>query len=369
MRIAVLAPELKSAYGWASYALDMANALSRQGIEVVALTQPGTSCVAPSAALADWRPVLPPLIPPVRWFTLHSMMQVARVRQAIADCDLLHIMAEPYALVAWLAAGKRPTVITAHGTYVPLMVRRHGLGRFYRAIFARSHLIAVSEYTASQVRAALPGVEATVIRNGVHFAKFQVPQPPPVKHGPTILASGGVKERKGTHLLIEALPRVRAVIPNVQLVVTGGQGDATYLAQVRQRIDQLGLESCVHLVGMISENDLLAWYQHADVFAVPSLAVGDKFEGFGLVFLEASACGLPVIGTTGSGIEEAILDGQTGLLIPQNDVPALADALLRLLQEADLRARLCATGREYARTQDWIAVAGRVADYYRQLLP
>jgi len=100
------------------------------------------------------------------------------------------------------------------------------------------------------------------------------------------------------------------------------------------------------------------------VFALPSLTVGEKFEGFGLVFLEASACGLPVIGTTGSGVAEAVLDGETGLLVPQGDVPALAEAITRVLTDDDLRARLGAAGRAYAQTQDWAQVAAHVAALY-----
>jgi len=103
------------------------------------------------------------------------------------------------------------------------------------------------------------------------------------------------------------------------------------------------------------------------VFALPSLSVGERFEGFGLVFLEASASGLPVIGTTGSGVEEAIIAGETGLLVPQDDPDALAGAIARLLQDEPLRARMGAAGRAYARTQDWSAVAGRVKDVYAAL--
>ncbi|MDP1125088.1 glycosyltransferase, partial [Klebsiella pneumoniae] len=90
------------------------------------------------------------------------------------------------------------------------------------------------------------------------------------------------------------------------------------LAKVQEQARALGLAECVHLPGQVSEEELRGWYQHADVFALPSLTVGEKFEGFGLAFLEASACGLPVIGTTGSGVAEAVRDGETGLLVPQN---------------------------------------------------
>jgi phosphatidylinositol alpha-1,6-mannosyltransferase len=365
MRIALLSPGFHTRYGWARYALELARALAAQGVEVVALTQPGET-VPGDDGLADLRPVLPRLVPRPRLFVARSLLAIPRVRRATADCDLLHVIAEPYSLLGAAAAGQRPLVVTAHGTYVPQTVRRRLVGALYRRAYRRAHVIAVSEFTAEQVRAALPGSAPHVIRNGVHVARFRQPAPAPAKRGPTILATGGVKARKGTHLLIEALARVRQRVPDAQLVVTGIQLEPDYLAKVQEQARALGLAECVHLPGQVSEEELRGWYQHADVFALPSLTVGEKFEGFGLAFLEASACGLPVIGTTGSGVAEAVRDGETGLLVPQNDVPALADAITRVLTDADLRARLGAAGRAYAETQDWAQVAGRVISVYRQ---
>lgn len=364
-RIAFLTPEIDPGYGWARYAYDLGRALHGLGIEIVAVTQPGARLSAGGEWLADVRPVLPQLVPQQRGFLPRLVASLPTLRRAVSDCDRLHVIAEPYTPAAALIAGKRPLVVTAHGTYVPQTVRRPLVGSFYRWAYRRARLIAVSRYTAGQVRAALPGVPVTVIHNGVFFDHFQQPAPPPAKIGPTVLASGGVKTRKGTHLLVEALAVVRQTIPAAQLIVTGRQDEPDYLAQIQAQIERLGLRDCVHLAGKIPEADLLGWYQHADVFALPSLNVGEKFEGFGLVFLEASACGLPVIGTSGSGVEEAIIEGQTGLLVPQNDAPALAEAIIRLLTDSGQRARMGSAGREYAQTQDWSVVAGRVLDIYR----
>jgi glycosyltransferase involved in cell wall biosynthesis len=368
MRIALLAPELSASYGWARYALELAQALGEQGVEVVALTQANSPSVPPrTIGLAGLRPVLPQLVPPQRGFLRRSLAAVPRLRRAASDCDLLHVVAEPYALAALWSAGNRPLVVTAHGTYVPQTARRRIVGRLYRRAYRRAALIAVSEYTAAQVRAALPGATLTVIRNGVRFDRFQVPAPAPAKQGPTVLASGGVKRRKGTHALIEALAQVRAQVPDARLVITGRQDDPMYLAEVQAQIARLGLDRCVQLAGQIPEADLRGWYQHADVFALPSLTIGAKFEGFGLVFLEASACGLPVIGTTGSGVEEAVIDGETGLLVPQDDADALAGAISRLLTDDALRQQMGAAGRRYAQTQDWAAIAARVIALYEQV--
>lgn len=367
MRVAFLTPAVDPGYGWARYALELAHALAGQGVDVVALTQPGTS-PPPDVSLADVRPVLPQLVPPSRGFMRRSVLAAARVGRAVSDCDVLHVIAEPYSVLGAWSAGPRPLVVTAHGTYVPQTIRRRLVGGLYRRAYRRAHLIAVSEYTAAQVRATLPGAAVTVIRNGVHVDRFQVVVSAPAKRGPTVLATGGVKTRKGTHILVAAAARVREQVPDLQVIVTGRQDDPAYLARVQQQIADAGLSDCVHLPGMVPEDELIGWYQHADVFALPSLNVGQKFEGFGLVFLEASASGLPVIGTRGSGVEEAIVEGETGLLVPQDDAPALAAAITRLLTDGALRARMSAAGPAYARTQDWAAVAARVIAFYEGVL-
>ncbi|MEL7672201.1 MAG: glycosyltransferase family 4 protein [Chloroflexota bacterium] len=367
MRVALLAPDFAAAYGWARYALDLGRSLSALGVEVVALAQDGgTADPAPGAGRVER--ALPQLVPARRGFLIRSLLAAPRVRRAAAECDLVHVLAEPYAPLGQWIAGTRPLVVTAHGTFVPTTAARPLAGPLYRRAYRRARLIAVSDYTAGRVRDALPGADPIVIRNGVDAARFQAPQPDPGKQGPTVLASGGVKARKGTHLLVEAFAQVRAAMPDARLIVTGRADEPEYLARVEALIARHGLGDRVRLAGMISEAELLGWYHHADVFALPSLNVGGKFEGFGLVFLEASAAGLPVIGTRGSGVEEAVIDGETGLLVPQDDPGALAEAILRLLRDPALRARLGAAGRAHAARQDWRAVATRVREVYTALL-
>lgn len=366
MRIAFFTATLSATHGWARYAYELALALTQQEVQIIAFTQPGATLPDELSAL-DVRPVLPHLVPPTyRAFMARSLWAIPRVRRAVADCDVIHVIAEPYSALAGFVAGDRPLIVTAHGTYLPYTARRRLVGRLYRSIYRRARLIAVSHYTAGKVRDVLPGSNPVVIHNGVHFDRFQVPAPVPEKAGPTILATGGVKPRKGTHVLVDALARIREQMPDARLVVTGRQDDTDYLTQVQQQISRLSLTDACQLVGQIPESDLLGWYQHADVFALPSMRVGARFEGFGLVFLEASACGLPVVGTTGSGVEEAVIDGETGLLVPQNDSTALANAILRLLGDDDLRRTLGAGGRAYAQTQDWGPIAAQIRAVYAQ---
>ena len=368
MRVALLSSEFAPTYGWARYGLEMAAALRAQGVEVIALAQTGAPA-PPQAAYDAYASILPTLVPRARGFLPRTLLAVPRVWRAVQHCDLVHVIAEPYAPMAALAAGKRPLVVTAHGTYVPQTVKHPRFGALYRWAYRRAHLIAVSAYTKGRVLAALPELDEAriaVVHNGVHYAYFQQPAPAPQKHGPTVLTVGGVKPRKGTHVLVEAFAHVRQRVPEAHLVIVGAHGGGSYAQQVQERVSALGLENAVHFTGVISEEALRGWYQHADVFTLPSLNVGEQFEGFGLVFLEAGACGLPVVGAAGSGVAEAVRDGETGLLVPQNDAEALAEALVRLLTNEALRARLGAAGREHARALDWARVAERVLTLYRQ---
>jgi phosphatidyl-myo-inositol dimannoside synthase len=144
--------------------------------------------------------------------------------------------------------------------------------------------------------------------------------------------------------------------------------DTAYCNAIRAQLEADQLTDTVHLLGRVPDDVLLGWYHAADVFALPALNVDGKFEGFGLVYLEASTAGLPVIGTRDCGAEDAIRDGETGYLIAQNDVTATSQALIRLLSDSDLRSRMGAAGTNFAMQNSWERVAARVLAQYHERL-
>ena len=109
-----------------------------------------------------------------------------------------------------------------------------------------------------------------------------------------------------------------------------------------------------------------ALYRRADAFLLTPVNAGRSFEGFGIAYLEAGAFGKPVIGSLGCGATEAIEDGVTGFLAPQNDPAVVADRLATILGDPRLAARLGEAGRQRAEAQTWTAVAGRYLDLYEQ---
>ena len=164
---------------------------------------------------------------------------------------------------------------------------------------------------------------------------------------------------KGFDVLIRSLCDVDADL------IIGGHGPLT--ARLRRLTNELGLDRRVTFAGFIPDDMLVAYYEACDVFCMPST---ERAEQFGLVQLEAMYCGKPVVATRlGTGVEFVTLDGETGLLVPPKDPRALADALRRLLGDAELRARMGSAGRR--RVEEVFSVkqmVDKTVDVYKRVL-
>jgi len=367
MRIALITSDLSTKNGWANYSLNLIRQLRARGHSV-------TVACARNSPPVDFEAhgLLPSVAPPERHSLLKAMRQAPRVRSLFSDCDIIHSTIEPYAILAAAVAGRRPLVVTAHGSYVNLpRMRRFPLAQLYRRAFRRAELICVSRHTANVAKSLLPGITTHVINNGLNAARFlQRPTLEIEKVGPTVVTLGEIKPRKGTLQLVRAMAVVRERLPDAQCLIMGNpQAGSAYTKQVRETIGRLGLADSVQIMGFVDEEQMRAWLAAADVFALPAMNDGWFFEGFGLAVLEASAAGTAVVGTDNCGVADAIDDGVTGLVIPQAQVAeALPRALLELLNDAAKAARMGAAGHERARTQTWERVADQVIEVYRGAL-
>ena len=367
MRIGLIAPDLSTENGWATYSLNLIRQLRARGIATTIV------CARNSAAVEfETHPLLPTVTPPERHTFIKSLRLIPRVKRLLRDCDLVHSTIEPYAILAAAVAGGRPLFATAHGSYVNLpRMRRFPVGNLYRRAFQRARLICVSRYTAQAARELMPGARVQVISNGVDIARFLEPPAQQVKkRGPTVVAAGGIKPRKGTLQLVEAIAVLRERLPQAQCLIMGNpQPGSAYTTQVERRIDELGLRDNVHIMGFVEDELMRAWLAAADVFALPAMNDGYWFEGFGLVLVEAGAAGTAVVGTDGCGVADAIKHGETGLVVSQADVAeALPRALLELLENPARATKMGAAGRRRAQSQTWASVAEQVIDLYQQAL-
>ncbi|MGH7830929.1 MAG: glycosyltransferase family 4 protein, partial [Candidatus Binatia bacterium] len=184
-------------------------------------------------------------------------------------------------------------------------------------------------------------------------------------HCKTLLTVGSLtklQRYKGIDMVLQALPTILASVPQTRYLVVGSGDDAPYLRELAQR---LGIAVNVHFLGEVSSEELSALYAHCDIFVMPSREILQNgrchYEGFGIVYLEASAFGRPVIGGNGSGAEEAILHDETGFLIDPLDIEQLAECALRLLKDAELARRLGEKGRKRALGEfTWDRAAARL---------
>lgn len=167
---------------------------------------------------------------------------------------------------------------------------------------------------------------------------------------PTILTVARQYPRKNTRAIIAALPAVRREVPGVLLRVVGG---GPMLPALREQAADLGLPGAVEFLGAVSGDDAVRReFFRADVFCLPSLQ-----EGFGLVFLEAMAAGLPIVAAAAGAVPEVAPDGGAARLIPPGDDDALSAALIGLLKDEEGRKRMGAAGKARARRYDWGEVA------------
>jgi glycosyltransferase involved in cell wall biosynthesis len=167
---------------------------------------------------------------------------------------------------------------------------------------------------------------------------------------------------KGLAPLLEAVAKVRTERDDVHLVVIGKPKGRSNIPAL---IDRLGLDGAVRFVHGVTTDRIVELYAEAEVAAVPSL-----YEGFSLPAVEAMACGVPIVATTGGALPEVVgRDGETGLMVPPGDTSALAVALGRALDDTELRARIGAAGR--ARVLErftWRNTADGTVEHYRALL-
>jgi len=223
----------------------------------------------------------------------------------------------------------------------------------------------VSHYTAGLLRdRGLSAAQTPVVPNGTDPQHFRPHDASALRRHLGLpdrriaLTVGRLVRRKGVDTVLRALPAIAENCPDVAYVVVGTGPDQSRLERLAQR---LGVDNRVQFVGKVDHDRLPLYYSAADLFAMPAREDPPDVEGFGLVFLEANACGTPVIGARTGGIPDAVRHGETGLLVPPNAPAAFAEAATRLLTAPALADTLGQQGRHYvAKTAHWDRIAHRV---------
>lgn len=255
--------------------------------------------------------------------------------------DAIHAgRALPEGFTAWLVARLtfHPVVIYAHGEELTTW----GNGGKYKAMrFALRHadyVIANSEFTRDELlKMDVTPARITLIYPGVDVARFRpglscddLRQSAGVGAvGKLILSVGRLSRRKGFDQVIKSLPALVQAGLDVQYTLIGIGEDQDYLLDLARKH---GVAERVHLLGHVSADDLPRWYNACDVFAMPNREINGDTEGFGMVFIEAAACGKPAIAGRAGGTGAAVVDGATGLRVDGTQLAMVEKALQQMLQ-------------------------------------
>ncbi|MER3414802.1 MAG: glycosyltransferase family 4 protein [Gemmataceae bacterium] len=283
----------------------------------------------------------------------------------------------PEGLLAWFLRKKTKTgyLVYVHGEELNIARSSRELAFWTQRVLTGAGAIIAN---SGNTRALLvhdwhlqPG-RVYVVHPGVDTDYFR-PAPPSrhVRHKlgwndrPTVLTVGRLQKRKGQDMLIRALPMARQAVPDILYAIVG---DGPERQQLHSLVDALHVQEHVRFHGDLTDRDLLECYQQCDLFALPNREVAGDFEGFGMVLLEAQACGKPVIAGRSGGTGEALWDGVTGLHIPCDRPEPLAHAIGQLLQDPDRRRTMGTAARTWVVERfRWPIVAGQAQEIFQSL--
>ena len=301
------------------------------------------------------------------------LFSLLKIRAIFKKYDIIHALdGWPYGIIAALASLglKRKLIITAVGTGAiqplynfwkkPIMV-----WAYRRA----DQVVAVSNNTKQEILKIIPNLDIQVINHGVEFEKFQSADwrtKPKIIDGlrPYILSVGSLKKRKGYEYSISAFAEISKKFPNLKYVIVGRGPEYDNLQFL---ISNFQLKDRVVFWNNLGEDALISLYQNAELFILLPQDIKKDIEGFGLVFLEAAAAGLPVIGTKASSAEDALLDGRNGILAPQKDFNQASDAMVKILSNTELKKSFSQESLKFAKAMNWERVAQQYSSLYHNL--
>lgn len=289
----------------------------------------------------------------------------------------VHAVPEVASLVPlkWRYGNRLRVVCYAHGEEVTACRSSRQLTfLMHRAHGAIDLMLANSRYTAGVLRGHIDPRKVHVMNPGVDLAGFDgaldAGRRWRERQGYTdrlvVLTVGRLDPRKNHAAVIRAVAALKDRLPGAELrYIAAGEGRA--LPALKALAQQLNVADRVVFPGSVDGPTKLALYGACDVFAMPAIRDGTDVEGFGMVFLEAGACFKPSLAGQEGGQADAVLDGETGLIVDGTNQDAVTQALERLLSDKSLREKLGTRGRAYAETFDWPRVVQRTAELVEKI--
>ena len=284
--------------------------------------------------------------------------------------DIIHVQGiSKYYSFPILEKYPDPVILTVHGIIHQESMSWRGLLGKYRGYVGRTlerkmlnrakYLIAVSPYVKRTIASMTTG-DISVIYNSLNEMFFSIEKN---EMSNRILFVGGIEERKGLHILIDAIAAVKKIIPDVKLHIVGGVRKASYYDSLSYQIFNLGLQESISFKSHLSDSELMQEYSEAALFVLPS-----KEESLGVVLLEAMATGTPIVASRIGGIPDVIEDGQNGYLVEYGDSQTMASSIIELLSDKKLREKMGVKGKVMAKKYVPYKIAMEHLNLYNRVL-
>lgn len=289
--------------------------------------------------------------------TLRMVRQVNKVvKEESIDVTIYgYILYGLIGMLLQILKGKKYGV-SVHGMDVLKLTRFFLLRWVVKAILIRSDVVMVNSgymrnmmmelgVKRERIEVVYPGVEEIYDRTEKDPGLVE-------RHGLegkyVLMTLGRLVQRKGFDMVVKAMPAIRQRIPEAVYLIVGGGPERE---QLERLVKEHGVEDCVVFAGRAGDDELPKYYNLCDVFVMPSRYIASEgdVEGFGIVYMEASSCYKPVIGGNSGGVVEAVLDGETGLIVDPHSPEAVAEAVLRLYENPEFAARLADNGYKRAK--------------------
>lgn len=269
-------------------------------------------------------------------------------------------------------AGVRTVVSMSHG-HEAGWARMPALRRMLRQIGESADTLTyLGEYTRARIASALsPAASERMVQlpPGVDVKDFhpdsggvRLRERMGLSDRPVVVCVSRLVPRKGQDTLIRALPRIRSAVPGATLVIVGA---GPYDKTLREVAERVGVRESVVFTGAVPSDELPAYFGVGDVFAMPCRTRyrGMDVEGLGIVYLEASATGLPVVAGASGGAPDAVLPGETGYVVDGDSTRHVTDRIVELLCDPELRRRMGESGRAWVEDKwRWETLADRLQE-------
>lgn len=281
-----------------------------------------------------------------------------------SDFDIIHIHGSlaPTLPILVLRHSRAKNLITLHSYY-----RRSKAYTLFRPFLLPyfkklDGIIGVSQAAVEATRRYFPG-DYCVIPNAIDPNQF-LPELPPlpqfINYSPRVLFVGRFEPKKGLKYLLQALPLIKKYFPKCLLMVVGA---GVFGYSYKEYIDESVRDNVVFL-GVVNPQDIPSYYATCDVFCAPSV----DCESFGIIILEAMACGKPVVASNIPGYQEVVEDGVDGFLVEPRSPMAIAEGILKIFRDEEIRRRMGEAGRRKALTYSWQEIGKKVEKFYQKIL-